>query len=308
MKDDRLLEMRVFSAVIDAGGFTAASYVLDVSQSFVSQTVTNLERRLGVALLNRSTRSHRLTDEGQRFLTLCRVILEELEEGEAAIVSSRAQIRGVLRISAPLAFGLDQIVPRIPRFMKMHPDLEVRMALSDAVASLVEENLDVAIRMGSLDNSTLVSRKLCDLRRLVVAAPGYIDINGMPHQPEGLAVHNCLVWQGPQDHLNRWPFLVDSQLQEVIVRGNFGSDNGQTLFQLCLAGVGIMRCAEHLAVPAIQAGLLRPLLAQYQWRKDTAIHAVLIRERRTSPKVRAFVDYLVKEFSNPPWREGTGVN
>jgi len=303
VKDDRLLEMRVFRAVVEAGGFTAASHVLGVSQSFVSQTVSNLERRLGVTLLQRSTRQHRLTEQGQRFLSLSRSVVEGLEEGEAAITSDKAQVAGVLRVSASIAFGLDQIVPRIPAYMAQYPDIDVRLSLSDSLANLIEENLDVAIRMGRLQDSSLVSHKICDLRRIVVASPAYLAAHGAPRTPGELSQHNCLVWHGSQDHLNRWPFVVDTEAQEVAVRGTFGSDNGLTLFQLCRAGVGIMRCAEHLAVPAVRSNELVALLTEYQWHPDTAIHAVLLRDRRFNPRVRSFVDFLVSQFRDCAWSQ-----
>lgn len=301
MKDDRLLEMRVFRAVVEAGGFTAASHVLDVSQSFVSQTINNLERRLGVSLLQRSTRVQRLTDEGARFLELSRSMIDGLDEGERAISSPQAQFTGVLRVSAPLAFGLDQIVPRVPSFMARHPQLEVRLALSDLVANLIEENLDVAIRMGRLQDSSLVGYKLCRLARVVVASPGYVAIHGQPQSPDELVRHNCLLWQGPQDHLNRWPFLIDGKPRELEVQGSFRCDNGLTLFQLCTAGLGIMRCAEHLAVPAIRSGTLIELLTDYRWADDMAIHAVVLQSRRNVPRIRAFIDYLTEQFGSPSW-------
>jgi DNA-binding transcriptional LysR family regulator len=301
VKDDRLLEMRVFKAVVDAGGFTAAAHVLGVSQPFVSQTVSSLERRLGVKLLHRSTRGRRLTEEGERFLASCGRIIDEIEQAEAEISSARSQASGDLRVSAPLAFGMDQLVPRLPDFLTAHPEVKVHLSLSDAIANLIEENVDVAIRMGRLHDSSLMSRKLCNLQRIVVAAPSYIAAHGVPETPQELLHHNCLEWQGPLDHLNRWPFLIDGEPRSILARGNFRSNNGTSLFQLCAAGAGIMRLAEHMALPAIRSDALVPLLKEYQARDDTAIHAVFLPERELLPRIRVFVDYLIGVFRQPPW-------
>ena len=303
MKENRLLEMRIFKAVVEAGGFTAAAHLLGVSQPFVSQTLTSLERRLGVQLIHRSTRGHRLTGEGERFLTSCGRILNEIELAEAEISSARSQVSGELRISAPLAFGLDQIVPLLPKAMADHPNVDFHLALSDSIANLIEDNVDVAIRMGRLNDSSLRSRKLCDLQRLVVAAPSYVAEMGAPETPAELNQHNCLMWEGPLDHLNRWSFLVEGQVETMFASGNFRSSNGLTLFELCSAGVGIMRLAEHLALPAIRNGKLVPLLADYQVHDDTAISAVFLSERELLPRIRNFVDYLVEVFRQPPWTE-----
>ncbi len=308
MKDNRLLEMRVFKVVVDAGGFTAAAHVLGLSQPFVSQAITSLEARLGVRLLHRSTRGSRLTEEGERFLASCNRILDEIEQAEAEVSAARLQTSGDLRISAPIAFGLDQIVPRLPVFLADHPRMVLHLALSDAVSNLIEDNVDVAIRMGRLVDSSLKSRKLCDLQRIVVAAPGYLQAHGTPRKPEDLRDHNCLMWEGPLDHLNRWPFLKNGESQTWLARGNFRSTSGQTLFELCMAGVGVMRLAEHLALPAIRSGLLVPLLEDHQARDNTAIHAVFLPERELLPRIRTFVDYLVEVFKQPPWLSEVAIH
>ncbi len=299
MKDERLLEMRVFKAVCETGGFTAAANLLGVSQPFVSQSITSLERRLGVKLLHRSTRTQRQTSEGALFLASCRRILEELEQAEGQVRSDEPI--GDLRVTAPLAFGMDQVVPLLPAFLQACPKLTMHLALSDLPANLLEENFDVAIRMGRLQDSSLMSRSLCKLQRIVVASPGYMAKHGAPVTPQGLARHNCLMWQSSMERLNRWPFVVDGQLEEIAVRGNFRSSDGPTLFQLCVGGVGIMRLAEHLAVPAIADGRLMPLLVDYQAEDDTAIHAVFLPERKLVPRIRAFVDFFSEAFRNPPW-------
>jgi DNA-binding transcriptional LysR family regulator len=299
MKDDRLVEMRVFKAVVEAGSFTAAAQVLGVSQPFVSQCMHHMERRLGVHLLHRSTRTQRLTSEGERFLGSCKEIIDAVEEAETQIRTKGPS--GDLRVSAPQAFGSDQIVPALPGFVTMYPELTVHFSLSDAFVNLIEDNFDVAIRMGRLQDSSLRSRKLCDLQRVVVAAPSYVATHGMPVTPQGLSRHNCLMWETPHDQLNQWPFMISGKPEKMPVRGAFRSRDGTTLFQLCIAGIGIMRLAEHLALPAIRSGKLVPLLSDYQAQDETAIYAVYLPERQLVPRIRAFVDYFVEVFRQPPW-------
>lgn len=300
MKDNRLIEMRVFKAVAEAGSFTAAAHLLGVSQPFVSQTLANLERRLDVRLLHRSTRTQRLTSEGGAFLASCRSILAEVDLAELQVRSPEPA--GELRVTAPRAFGSDQIVPCMPAFLAAHPKISLHLSLSDSVANLLEENFDVAIRMGRLQDSSLMSRKLAKLQRIVVAAPGYVERHGLPVTPQGLERHNCLLWEPPMEHLNRWPFTINGRRHDLPVKGSFHSSDGTSLFQMCVAGVGVMRLAEHLALPAIRSRMLQPLLVDYQAKDDTAIHLLFLPERRLIPRIRAFVDYLGEVFRTPPWQ------
>ena len=301
MKDSRLVEMRVFRSIVDAGGFSVAAHNLGVTQPFVSQAVSSLERRLGVKLLHRSTRGHRLTEEGRSYFEACTRIIAMIDEAEGELSSARSHVAGDLRVSLPIAFGTDQIVPRIPGFLDRHPGVKIVLSLSDSYANLIDDNIDVAVRMGRLGDSTLMNRKLCDLQRIVVAAPSFVSMHGRPETPEDLLHRNCLMWEGRREHLNRWPFTVGGKVEHVAVSGNFKSSNGLTLVQLCLAGVGIMRMAEHLATPAIRSGHLVPLLMAQQAKDDTAFHAVYLPERHLLPRIRSFIEYLVDVFKVPPW-------
>ena len=300
MKDARLVEMRVFKAVADSGGFTTAARLLGASQPFVSQQLTHLEQRLGVQLLRRSTRKQRLTAEGERFLDACTRLLDELDQAEA-LVGGSAEPAGELRVSAPLAFGMDQVVPRLPEFLGAHPRISLTLSLSDAFVNLIEDGFDVAVRMGRLADSGLVGRRLCKLQRVVVASPTYIAQHGRPQAVADLSTHNCLMWSGAQEHLNAWPFVVEGERRAFVARGNFGSSSGMTLFQMCVAGTGVMRLAEHLALPAIRRGELLELLTEHLAPDDTAIHAVHLPERQLVPRIRSFVEFLVAMYASPPW-------
>jgi len=301
MRDNRLLEMRIFRAVVEAGGFTPAAHTLGIGQSYASRTVTKLETRLGVKLLHRSTRGNRVTDEGRQYYAACCRILESIETAEAQLTESTGQVAGDLRVSAPIAFGSDQITPILPQYMAAHPLLDIHFSMTDRLVNLIDDNVDVAIRMGRLQDSSLVARKLCDLQRIVVAAPAYIEAHGAPRRPKDLNGHDCLMWTGSQAHLNRWRFVDGGRAQDVAVSGRFHGDNGMALFQLCLAGMGVLRVAEHWALPAIARGDLVPLLADFQADDDAAIHAVFLPDRQVLPKLRSFVDFLVDSFATPPW-------
>lgn len=301
MRDDRLTEMRVFRAVVETGGFSSAAVALSASQSTVSHLVNQTEQRLGVQLLHRSTRGQRLTDEGARYYTAACRLLDDLDAAEASVATAGRLTEGDLRITAPLAFGTDQVVPLLPGFMASHPKLRLHLSLSDTIANLVEEQIDVAIRMGQLPSSSLAARRLCDLRRVVVATPAYLAQHGRPATPDDLLQHECLMWQGAREHLNRWPFQLDGDRREVAVRGRFRSGDGLALFRMCTAGVGVMRLAEHLALPAIRQGVLEPLLSPFLHADDGGIHAVFLPERTQLPRVRTFVDFLVERFASPPW-------
>ncbi|QRI66619.1 LysR family transcriptional regulator (plasmid) [Shinella sp. PSBB067] len=302
MKDNRLLEMRVFRSVIDGGGFTAAAHILGVSQSSISYTLDNLEKRLGVRLMHRSTRGFRLTEEGRKFAASCAEIIALVDQAEGAIATAKSHVVGDLRVTAPIAFGTDQIVPRIPAFLQRHAGLNVILSLDDQNANLIEENFDVAIRMGRLTDSALISKKICDLQRIVVASPRFISNFGKPKTPQDLANFNCLLWHGSREHLNRWPFQTPTGVQNIVANGNFRGSNGLTLVQLCLEGVGIMRMAEHLSLPLIRDGTLVPLLKEYQAVDNTAIHAVYLPERHLLPRIRSFIEYLSEVFRVPPWK------
>lgn len=301
MKDERLLEMTVFKAVAEHGGFTTAAHALGTGQPFVSKTLGNLEKRLGVALLRRSTRQMRLTEEGVQFLASCNRILAEVEEAEGRISSTAAAPGGDIRVTTASSFGMDQIVPLLPEFLRTYPDMRVRLSLSDTLVDIIGNGFDVAIRMGQLQDSMLLSRKLCHLQRIVVASPSYLALHGAPATPKDLASHNCLLWEAPMDHLNHWPFMIDGKRIAVNIHGNFQFSTGMTSVDMCLAGVGLTRMAEHFAIPAIRKGLLVPLLSDFQASDGTAIYAVYAKERHIHPRVRAFINYLIEKFKTPPW-------
>ncbi|MDB9840454.1 LysR family transcriptional regulator [Planktomarina temperata] len=305
MKNDRLLEMRVYQAVVATGAFTAAAHSLGVSQPFVSQTIQRLEKRLGVKLMHRTTRGHRLTPDGERFLDVARRVLDAVEAAESDWQISDAQVDGLLRVSVPIAFGLDRITSVIPGFLERHPKLSVEMRLTDDSERLIDDQIDVAIRMGTLSDSSLMHRRLCGLQRIVVATPALVARHGLPTRPADLAAFPCLAWDGGRAHLNRWRFIEDGKDVIFQAESRFRSNQGMSLYQMCLAGMGAMRAAEHLARPAIADGRLVQLLPDHTALDDTAIYAVFLPDRHMVPRIRSFIDFMVDTFRSPDW-EATG--
>ena len=293
---DKLFEMRAFQAVTDAGGFTAAAAELGVSQSVVSRAVAHLEQRLGTSLLHRSTRRISLTDEGVIFLQGCRRVLEDVGEAERSVTSDELPV-GTLRVSASVLFGQDPIALLLPEFMARYPKLEVHLSLTDRHVDLIEEKIDVAIRVGRLADSSLISRKIGEIRRIIVASPAYLAQHGPPKTPDDLLNHNCLLWDEAHDNLNRWPFEVSGAMRRIKVRGRLVSNNVQALHQLAIMGAGISRMSEHRARPFIRRGELVPLLERSHRDEITPVHALYVSTNIAKPRVRAFVDFLTEKFA-----------
>lgn len=304
MINDRLWQMEVYCAVVDAGGFMAAAQRLGVSQSAVSKTLRALEDRLGAVLLNRNTRGHVVSLEGKQYLANCRKVLELVESVEDDLTSEKLDASGQLKISVPMSFGLDQISPIIPIFMEKNPDLSIELSVTDRVENIIDGQIDIAIRMGELKDSTLIGRRLCSLDRIVVASPEYLKKNGIPKSPSELCNHNCLMWKGNANHLNTWPFNNKGSRSTVRIGGNFQSNNGMALIAACLEGVGIMRIAEHVAVPLLKTGKLVQLLVSYHLPDDQAFYIVFQREKQNLTRVRNFIEFCIQEFRTPNWTPG----
>ena len=300
---NRAGEMAVFAAVVEHGSLTRAATGLGLSPSAVSKLLARLENRLGVRLLQRTTRRVAATAEGRLFYERAREILDELDAAEELVGSGRLRPRGTLRVSLSHGFGMSQIVPLVPAFSERHPDVELQLAFADRRLDLVAEGIDLAIRLGPIRDESLIARRLGDHGRIVCAAPAYLARHGVPAAPADLARHNCILFDQP-DYLNTWPFrAADDTVERMRVRGNFRSDNGDALFELLLQGLGIAWAADFLALPHLAAGRLKPLLADATVDERTAIHAVYAARRHLPAKVRAFIDFLVERFQPvPPWR------
>lgn len=296
-------DLETFVRVVESGGFSTAARALGMTPSAVSKLVTRLEARLGAQLFRRTTRKLSLTQEGETFYRHGARIVADLAEAERAVTELGAVARGTIRVNAATNFGHHQIEPILGEFLVRYPEMRVDLTLSDSFVNLVEEEIDVAIRAGHLTDSSLMARKLCEFGRMIVATPDYLARHGTPRKPEDLTNHNCLLIGRQQPHLNNWPFdTPEGKLQTINVNGNVTANNGETIVQLALRGVGIARLAEFAVGPAIRRGMLVSLLADQHHADRMPISAVYLPTKQAQPKVRAFVDFLVSKFQpRPPW-------
>jgi len=297
---DHASEMAAFVRVVESNGFSAAAPALGLSPSAVSKLITRLETRLGVRLLQRTTRSLHLTQEGELFYAAARRIVSDIEALESQLAGQRATPSGLLRVTTSLAFSTHQLAPVLSEFLARHPLLQVELLPTDRVIDMVEEGVDVAIRIGRLADTSFMARKIGEDRRLICAAPAYLERHGRPLRPQDLARHNCIVSR-ERAYLNRWPFKIDGKVAEVEVSGRVGVNEGEMQMQLALQGIGIVRVTRLTVARAIRDGRLVPLLEAHSADEPVPIHAVYPHRRHLAPKVPAFVDFLIEKFTPPPW-------
>lgn len=285
----------VFARVVEEGSFTAAAERLGESKSAVSKQIGRLEDSLGTRLLNRTTRRMSLTEAGAVFYERVRRVVEEVEEARIAVSQLQATPRGTLRVSAPVSFGIAHIAPVLPEFMQRYPDLHVDISLTDHLVDLVEEGIDVAIRIGALTDTSLIARRIRNYRRLIVASPDYWRKHGMPEHPSELIDHNCLTYtysvRGRSWRLN----APDGSEVTVQIGGNMNANNGEILLSAAAAGLGVIQSPSFLCEPWVADGRLVPALEPFEF-EPIGLHAVFPHARNLSTKVRVFVDYLVEKF------------
>jgi len=302
-KMDRNSDMAVFVHVVEGGGFSAAARALRMTPSAVSKLISRLEDRLGATLLNRTTRSISLTEEGRTYYERTVTILEEIEAAELAVRDLHAEPRGVLKVNSSTAFGRYALVPHIHEFLDKYPELSVQCTLSDSMVDLVGEGIDVGLRIGTLTDSSLIARRLVPVKRVVAASPGYLSRHGTPQVPEDLKTHNCLRVSF-ETSINRWEFKGADGPRLMDVSGSLEVNDASLLYDAALAGVGLIRVTEFLVWDAFRDGRLVPVLQEYELDEDRNVFAVYPPGRHQAPKVRAFIDWLVERFvKNPPWGE-----
>ena len=231
-------EMSVFVNVVREGGFSAAAKVLELTPSAVSKQVSRLEDRLNVRLLNRTTRQLSMTEEGETYFQRATAILADIEEAESLVADRHGSPRGMLRVTSSITFGRHQIVPLMPEFLNVLPDVRLQLSLSDNVVDLVQERFDVAIRVADLNDSSLVARRLAVDRRVVCAAPSYLERYGTPQSPETLRDHNCLVIMNIPS-MRDWEFIFGGTTRKIHVEGRFETNSGVAVHEAALDGIGI---------------------------------------------------------------------
>ncbi|OZI24922.1 LysR family transcriptional regulator [Bordetella genomosp. 7] len=296
---DRFEEMRVFTAVVEAGSFVKAAEALRMSKAGVSRHVTELETRLGVRLMQRTTRRQSLTEEGQLFYERCKVLLAEVEDAETEVNSRSAEVGGLLRINAPLTFGVCHLAPLWAEFKAHHPRLVLDITLSDRLVDLVDEGYDVAVRISQLPDSTLVSRRLASTRMVLCASPDYIREHGMPEHPRELVTHSTIAysyWSGRDE----WRFHGPEGEVSVRIQPIMRANNGDTCVAAALARLGIVFQPTFLVGDALRKGTLLELMPQYRG-AELGIYAVYPTRRHVPPRVRAVLDFLAAHFAQARW-------
>jgi len=300
---DRFEEMRVFGAVVDAGSFVGASDALEMSKAAVSRYVADLESRLGVRLLHRTTRKLSLTPEGEVFQMRCRELLGGVEEAEAEITSQISEASGLLRINVPFSFGLLHLAPLWVEFMAQHPKVTLDVTLADRVVDLVEEGFDLAVRIARLPNSSLVSRQLTSTRMVLCASPAYLQAHGQPNHPSELAYHDVLAYSllamGDQWEF-KGPRGGSEGVVSVKVKPRMRTNSGDTCRVAALRHQGIVLQPSFMVGPDLVAGTLVEVMPA--WRSiELGVYAVYPSRKFVSPKVRLMIDFLVDAFRIPAW-------
>ena len=294
---DRIQSMEVFVKVAQAGSLSAAAQTLGFSKSIVSKHLSALEEHLGVLLVNRTTRRLSLTELGAAYRDHAQRILAEIEETELAIQEHTVEPKGRLKVSAPMSFGILHLAPLLPGFMAANPRIEVELSLDDRRIDLIDDGFDLAIRIGRLEDSTLLARRLASVHFVCAAADRYLDRHRPIAHPDDLAQHNCLRYTlGRQP--GEWRFSRGNEAAAIKVTGTLSANNGDALREAAVGGLGVIYQPVFIIDADLRAERLRPLLED--WRTPTIdIHAVFPEQRRLQPKLRRFVDYLAEAFKRP---------
>ncbi len=297
---DASSDLRVFVRVMDRGNFSLAANDLGLTPSAVSKLISRLEDRLGVRLLERSTRRLALTPEGETFLVRARRIVADIEEAEAEVARVRGAPRGRLRINSGTAFGLHQLTRAIPDFLARYPEIDIELSITDRLVDLIEEQTDIAVRSGHIPDGPFIQRKLADLERVICAAPSYLVHRGTPQSASDLKAHDCIVVAGPG--LNRWPFKTRAGIDIVDVRPRVTTDNAEAALRMAIEGAGIIRLSDVIVGDPLQKGELVPLLTGIHHVEPFPLAAVYPAGRNRLPRVAVVNEFLRARFGHAPWR------
>lgn len=296
---DRLEEMRVFVRIVDAGSITAAADQLNLAKSAVSRRLAELEKRLGVQLLRRTTRRLSLTDSGRGFYARSAQILADVDEAEHEVAAADTALTGRLRVAAPLSFGVRHLGPAITEFIEQHPGLDFELDLNDRQVDLIEEGYDLAIRIAELQDSSLVARRLTRIRRVVVASPAYWRKHGLPDTPEALVAHAGLHYRNTPRV--GWSYVApDGRADQVRPKSRLQANNGDFLSAAAMAGLGVALQPTFIVYRDIEAGRLQPALTEYSW-SDLDAWAVYSASRRPAKRVQALVGFLADRYAGTPY-------
>ncbi len=296
---DRLACIKSFVRTVETGSFSAVAKELQTTQPTISKQIAALEKYLDVQLLIRSTRKLTLTEAGTQFYAHCQEILDRVAAAEAS-VGKRQQPSGTLRINCPVTFGQIMIMPYLKAFLNQYPLIELDLMMSDRIVNVVEEGVDLAIRIGTNKDTSLIAERIGTTRLVPVVATSYLQEVDEPKTPKELCNHNCIVYTRSETP-NEWRFQNLSGLSEVIkVKGNVRVDNSVAIRQAVLSGLGIVFAPIWLVGDELNTGKLKMLLADYST-NPMPIYAVYRRGRFQPAKVSCFIEYLANEFNNNPW-------
>lgn len=291
---DRFIEMEAFNAVVDTGSFVKAADSLNTSKAAISRYVSDLETRLGVRLLHRTTRKLSLTDEGQVFFLRSKELLSELNNAELEITSRNVIASGLIRINAPVTFGIKHLSPLWGQFLNRYPEIKLDITLADRIVDLVEEGYDVAIRVASLPNSTLISKKLSSTRLILCASPAYLNKSGTPQHPHELTHHSIIAYSHFSTK-DEWYFNGPEGQVSVKTNPRIHSNNGDTCRSVALKGLGIILQPSFLISEDIQSGALIELMPQYR-SIELGIYAIYASRKHLAPKIRVLIDFLAENL------------
>jgi DNA-binding transcriptional LysR family regulator len=292
--DNRVGEMEVFALAAELKSFSAAGRKLKLSPSAVSKLVTRLEDRLGTRLVVRSTRTLQLTPEGETYLARARRILAEIADTEEIVAGGGRMLpRGPLAINASVGFGERYILPLAGEFQELFPEVQLDITLTDDIVDVIRERVDIAIRHGTMRDSSLMARKLGESAQVVIASPEYLERYGIPKAPDDLSGHNCINFNFRRA-VEGWPFRDPNTGRAEIrpVSGSLKASSGSIIRQFCLAGLGIGRVGRFHVEPDIEAGLLVPVLEDYNPRDIEEIHAVYAGHEHLAVRIRTYIDFL----------------
>ena len=292
---DRLRQIESFVAVANKGSLTAVAKAEGVAPAVIGRHIDALEERLGVKLLVRTTRRISLTHEGAGFLDDCQRLLAEMATAEASVSAGGARASGTLRVTAPAGFGRRHVAPLLPLFLAQHPELHISLNLSDRVVDIVNEGVDCAVRVGDLPDSSLVSVRLADNRRLCVAAPAYLKRAGVPHHPSELARHDCLTLSSDASQTRGWAFSIAGTLTHLRPSGRLDCSDGQVLHDWCVAGLGLAWRSTWEVEQEVAAGRLCSVLDDFI-APPNGIYAVFAHAKHLPLRVRLWIDFLKSTY------------
>jgi DNA-binding transcriptional LysR family regulator len=299
---DKLKQIESFVAVAAKGSLTAVAAIEGVAPAVIGRRIDALEERLGVKLFVRTTRRITLTHEGSAFLEDCQRILTDLANAEASVSEGGVKASGHLRITAPAGFGRRHVAPLVPPFLAAHPDVSLSLNLSDRVVDIVNEGYDCAVRVGDLPDSSLVSLRLADNRRQVVATPGYLATAGTPAVPQDLMKHQCLTLSSEASQTRGWAFLQDGQVTHLRPGGRLDCSDGQVLHRWCLQGLGLAWRSTWEVQRDLATGTLVPVLEEFA-APPNGIYAVFPQRKHLPLRVRLWIDHLKAAFGDPAYWE-----